>query len=46
MIDAELEKLIRTWEKIMTEMGPTKNMKEIVKVTLIKLYDLRRRKAA
>ncbi len=45
MIDEELEKLIRSWEKIMTEAGPTKNMKEIVRVTLVKLYDLRIRKS-
>ncbi len=41
MIDQELEKLIKTWEKIQGELGPTPNMQLIIRTTLVKLYELR-----
>ncbi|KKN81679.1 hypothetical protein LCGC14_0315910 [marine sediment metagenome] len=45
MKDEELEKLIHTWEKIMGELGPTRNMIVIIQSTLVKLYELRLRKS-
>ncbi len=41
MADVELEKVIATWEKILTEIGQTRNMRVIVNATLVQLYALR-----
>ena len=43
-MDTELEKIIRTWEKMRGEPTIGKNMKVIIEATLVKLYERRLRK--
>ncbi len=41
MPDAELDKVIGTWERIVTDLGPAANMRVIIRATLVQLYALR-----